>query len=348
MKKRLVVCCDGTWNTSDQRNPTNVSTVHRAVAKSGGNVPQKKYYGEGVGNKTWSRLTGGAFGVGLSENVQEAYRFVVRNYEPGDELFFFGFSRGAYTARSAVGLIRNCGILLRQHEKQLGEAYRLYRDRDKEKTGPSSPAARAFRAKFSHRTPDPTPIRFIGVWDTVGALGIPLSGGRLVNLFNRRWQFHDTELSSTVQSAFQALAIDEKRASFVPAVWKPSPSAIGQEREQLWFAGDHSDIGGGHGDHGLSDVALRWLVGCAQSCGLAFDPDALAGLSPDPLGTLHTMHPLFRVLGSLDRTIGRADPDGESVASSAEHRNTAGLKPPYDPTNLRAYLGHRRRRVTHV
>lgn len=348
MAKRLVVCCDGTWNTINQKYPTNVAEVHKAVAATGGGMRQQKHYVEGVGNKPWSRFTGGAFGAGLSDNVLDAYRFVVRNYEPGDELFFFGFSRGAYTARSTVGLIRNCGVLLGRNEERIGDAYRMYRDRDRAATGPDSSAARAFRAKFSHRDPDPTPIRFIGVWDTVGALGIPLSGGRLLNMFNRRWQFHNTELSSTVRSAFHALAIDEKRRSFEPTIWKPSPTAVGQEREQLWFAGDHSDVGGGHGDRGLSDAALRWLVSCAQSCGLAFEPKALAHLAPDPLGTLHTMNALFRVFGTLDRPIGVKDPDGESVASSAEHRTTAALKPPYNPANLRAYLGRRLHRVTPV
>jgi len=110
-----------------------------------------------------------------------------------------------------------------------------------------SDSAKFPRAVLPSR-PGPHPIRFIGVWDTVGALGIPLSGLRLVNVLNRRWQFHDTQLSSTVQSAFHALAIDEKRGSFEPAVWKPSSAAAGQQREQVWFAGDHCDVGGGHGE----------------------------------------------------------------------------------------------------
>jgi uncharacterized protein (DUF2235 family) len=345
MAKRLVVCCDGTWNTLDQRYPTNVSEVFHAVAPAAGNMVQKKHYVEGVGNKPWQRLTGGAFGAGLSDNVKDAYRFVVEHYEPGDELFFFGFSRGAYTARSTVGFIRNCGILLPRNKNRIDEAYEFYRDRD-DRSGPDGTAARDFRARHAH--PDPTPIRFIGVWDTVGSLGIPLSGGRLLNRFNRRWQFHDTKLSSTVQSAFHALAIDEKRPSFAPTIWDPSPTGIGLERSQLWFAGDHSDVGGGYGERGLSNVALRWLVTCARSCGLAFTPNAFAELAPNPLGTVHTMQAVFRVLGTLDRPIGMTDPDDESVSSSAEDRTTAGLTPPYNPTNLRAYLGHRRRRVTPV
>jgi uncharacterized protein (DUF2235 family) len=343
MVKRLVVCCDGTWNTLKQANPTNVCEVFQAVAPTAGAMVQEKHYIEGVGNKPWHRLTGGMFGVGLSANVRDAYRFVVRHYEPGDELFLFGFSRGAYTARSTVGLIRNCGILLPRNEDRIDEAYRFYRDRDRN-TGPDAPAAREFRARHAHQ--DTTPIRFVGVWDTVGALGIPLSGGRLLHAVNKRWQFHDTKLSSTVESAFHALAIDEKRPSFAPTIWESDQA--GRERAQLWFAGDHSDVGGGHGQRGLSNVALQWLVTCARSCGLAFEPDAFAELVPDPLGTVHTMHALFRALGALDRRIGMTDPDGESVSSSAEHRTAADLAPPYDPTNLRAYLGHRSRRVTPV
>lgn len=322
-----------------------MSEVFHAVAPTAGTLVQKKHYLEGVGNKPLHRLTGGAFGVGLSANVREAYRFVVRNYEPGDELFFFGFSRGAYTARSTVGLIRNCGVLLPRNEDRIDEVYRFYRDRDRDRSsGPDTPAARDLRARYAHS--DVTPIRFLGVWDTVGALGIPLSGGRLLRKLNERWQFHDTRLSSTVESAFHALAIDEKRPSFTPTVWEKADN--GRERAQLWFAGDHSDVGGGHGERGLSNVALQWLVLCARSCGLAFEPDAFAALAPDPLGTVHTMAAAFRVFGTLDRPIGRTDPDGESVSSSAEDRTTANLTPAYDPVNLRAYLGHRLRRVTPV
>jgi len=308
---------------------------------------QEKHYIAGVRNQPCSLLTGGAFGVGLSANVRDAYRLVVRHYAPGDELFFFGFSRGAYTARSTVGFIRNCGILAPGNENRIDGAYQFYRDRNAA-TGPDSAAARDFRATYARRDVDPVPIRYLGVWDTVGALGIPLSGGRLFHQINERWQFHDTKLSSSVRSAFHALAIDEKRPSFSPTIWDHAPAEQGRERAQLWFAGDHSDVGGGHGDRGLSTVALRWLVSSAQSCGLALKPDAFAGLPPDPLGTVHTMAAPFRLLGSHDRVIGVTDPDDESVSSCAEDGTTAELTPPYDPPNLRAYLGHRLRHVTPV
>ncbi|MEQ0565521.1 DUF2235 domain-containing protein [Amycolatopsis sp. NEAU-NG30] len=341
MAKRLVICCDGTWNTLTQPAPTNVVRLKQAVAPvDAAGIEQRVHYREGVGTgkKLWDHLTGGVFGVGLSANVQDAYRFVVRHYEPGDELFFFGFSRGAYTARSVVGLIRNCGVLRPAEIDLLGDAYRLYRDRNRALSGPDSARAREFRAKHAHQ--DVTPIRFVGVWDTVGALGIPLSGGRLIHRLNKRWQFHDTELSSTVQSAFQALAVDEHRKAFRPAVWKPSKNADGQQREQLWFAGVHSDIGGGYPEPALADLTLRWMAGRAEKCGLAFTPDAFDGLAArDELGTLHrSLKGFYRWFGSVDREIGAADPASEFAASCAVYRQQH-MQPPYGPANLATYAG---------
>jgi uncharacterized protein (DUF2235 family) len=339
MKKRLVICCDGTWSSLKQPNPTNVRRVWDEVPRAAADgTPQLTCYLEGVGAglPLLGHLAGGAFGWGLSANVRKAYEFVVKNYEPDDELFFFGFSRGAYTARSTVGLIRNCGVLRSEHAGLIGDAYRLYRNRD-EATGPDSPDAVRFRKEHAHE--DVTPIRFIGVWDTVGALGIPLSGGRLLHLVNRRWQFHDMTLSSTVQSAFQALAVDEHRKSYVPAVWKPSrkPAEQNQEREQVWFAGAHSDVGGGYPEHDLSDIALRWLANRADKCGLAFDPGAFDSLArADVKGKLHTsLNAFFRLFGSADRPIGQADAPSESLASSARDRHQAMA---YSPANLVAYL----------
>ncbi|HET6705116.1 DUF2235 domain-containing protein [Amycolatopsis sp.] len=339
MAKRLVICCDGTWNTLRQPAPTNVGRLQRAVAPvDPDGVEQRVYYREGVGTgKLWDRLTGGAFGVGLSANVKNAYRFVVENYEPGDELFFFGFSRGAYTARSTVGFIRNCGVLLPGEAGRLDEAYGIYRARDRATSGPDSARARAFRAKHAHE--DRTPIRFVGVWDTVGALGIPLSGGRLIHLLNKRWQFHDMKLTSIVQAAFQALAVDEHRKSFAPAVWEPSAAAEGQVREQVWFAGAHSDVGGGYQQPALSDLALRWMTERAEKCGLVFAPDAFATLADrDELGVLHnSLKAFYRVFGSADREIGRVDPATEFAGSCTLYRHEH-MRPPYRPANLLAYL----------
>jgi uncharacterized protein (DUF2235 family) len=166
---RLIVCCDGTWNRADQPSPTNVQKLHMSIDVSE-STGQVVWYEEGVGTRPLEHVLGGAFGVGLSRNVQHCYRFLVANYEPGDELFFFGFSRGAFTARSLAGLVRNSGILRRENIRMVKDAYALYRSREPG-NAPWEEGAAKFRREHSH--PDAT-ITFIGVWDTVGALGIPM------------------------------------------------------------------------------------------------------------------------------------------------------------------------------
>ncbi|HEU4568586.1 MAG TPA: DUF2235 domain-containing protein [Marmoricola sp.] len=353
MVKRLVMCCDGTWNTPDEVKdglpcPTNVVKLALAVADRGEDgVEQRVFYHPGVGTKRSERVRGGAFGYGLSRNVRETYRFVVENYEPGDELFFFGFSRGAFTARSAVGLVRNSGILQRAHLDRLDQAYALYRSRA---AHPRGVEATLFRRSWSWESR----IRCIGVWDTVGALGIPL-GGPLAGLVNKRWAFHDTQLSSHVDNAFQALAIDEQRRPFVATLWQPSDApAPGQRVEQVWFSGVHSDVGGGYADAALADVALLWMADRARSCGLGFVEDAFddcvtshqgpAGaeiaVRPDPAGPLHESRTgYYRLLPPLHRQIGKTDPAQEYAASSAVLR--LEKDDGYAPDNLRAYLAGR-------
>lgn len=352
MAKRLVICCDGTWNTPDQVNggtpaPTNVVKVALAVAPVGADGQEQRVcYHRGLGTSRWERVRGGAFGFGLSRDVRDCYRFLVRNFEPGDELFLFGFSRGAYTARSTVGFVRNCGILRPEHADRVDEAYALYRSR-KPGSRPRTIEAQLFRRSYSHESR----IRFLGVWDTVGALGIPLSGLRFVNLINRRWQFHDTELSSSVDSAFHALAIDERRGPFRPTPWTRAGGAAGQQREQVWFAGSHSDVGGGCPDPALAEIPLLWLADRARGRGLTFEPDAFARagdggaddrrqtgevVAPDPLGRLHeSRFGPYRLLPPHVRRIGAADGGHEYVAAPAVARQrTAG----YEAPNLADYL----------
>lgn len=334
MAKRIVICCDGTWNTLKQRATTNVVKIAQGVAKQ---EDQLVFYHEGVGTRPHERIIGGAFGFGLSRNVRAAYRFLVEHYEPGDELYFFGFSRGAYTARSVVGFVRNCGILRRDEIHRVDEAYRLYKKRASS-THPNQSRATGFRRAYACE--DVTPIRFIGVWDTVGALGIPISGLRLVNLVNRRWQFHDTRLTKSVAAAFQALAVDEKRGPFRPAVWTPD-DAENQEREQVWFAGCHSDVGGGYPDPTLAHITLQWMVERARRCGLVFEPDAFAPLGPDAaLDDLHNSRTFFyKLLRPFVRQLGVADDAHEYVSFKAVERNK--LDPSYAPQNLLDYLRDR-------
>jgi uncharacterized protein (DUF2235 family) len=352
MMKKLVVLCDGTWNTPEQAIsgtpcPTNVTKLAIALAdRDDDGREQRACYRPGVGNRLGERLRGGAFGYGLSREVQAVYTFLVENFEPGDLLYFVGFSRGAYTARSTVGLVRKAGILRPEHADRVGDAYALYRDR---KVHPTDAASEEFRRAYSYETR----VRFLGVWDTVGALGIPWSGQWLVDLFNSRWRFHDTDLSTRVDAAFQALAIDERRRPFEPAIWNQRPDAAGQRLEQVWFAGDHCDVGGGHPDARLSDLPLLWMLQKARECGLAFDPPGewvasahefvsrsrwSGEVDPDPRGPLHTsrawLYRLFRQ--HLERPLGRAHRGEEYVATTAVQRRNDD--PGYRPRELEAYL----------
>ena len=346
--KRLVLCCDGTWSTPDQERdgrpcPTNVTKLALAVPPAGDGAAQRVFYQPGVGTAVGERVRGGAFGWGLSKGVQDVYRFVVDNYEPGDELFFFGFSRGAYMARSTVGLIRNAGILRRENAARIPQAYALYRDRA---VKPRDTASQLFRRSFSH---EDTSIRFLGVWDTVGALGIPLYRNPLTALVNRRWQFHDVELSRSVEAAYQVLAIDEMRRPFEPTVWEQDRDAEGQILEQVWFAGSHSDVGGGYADSSLADVTLGWMADRARACGLVFHEGAFtwpddgvpaggdAEFVPDPRGRLHDSSAgAARLLGRAPRALGSRPAGRESVSSTAVVRREQDRT--YRPSNLDSFL----------
>jgi uncharacterized protein (DUF2235 family) len=346
--KRLVVCCDGTWNRPDQVDkgvaaPTNVAKLSLALAEAddAGNAQVLRYQA-GVGTRRRERLLGGGFGVGLSRNVQECYRFIADAYEPGDKLYFFGFSRGAFTARSTVGLVRNSGILRREHRHRIEEAYALYRNPRKD-SEPSGIAAELFRRSYSH--PE-TYIDFVGVWDTVGALGIPIDGFR-PPLLSKLWTFHDTTLSRYVRGAYHAIAIDERRQPFKPTLWVKQDDAEDQTLEQVWFAGVHCDVGGGYGNTDLSEIPLLWMAEKARGCGLAFKPDHLvvkttgfdpedrrAGIevAPDPGGELHDSRTRFyQLLPACDRLAGEngAEVDGGSLASSAKtrHDEDGGYRP---------------------
>lgn len=353
MPKRLVICCDGTWNTPDQAAegrpcPTNVTKVALEVAAKGADGwDQCVYYLRGVGTTRGERFRGGGFGVGLSRNVKDAYRTIVQNYEPGDELFLFGFSRGAFTARSTAGFVRNCGVLKRQEAFRVEEAYQLYRARGAHPRGTES---ELFRRSYSY---EPA-ITFIGVWDTVGALGIPVRG---MGWLNKRWAFHDTKLSSSVKNAFQALAIDEKRGPFRPTLWEPHEDdahPLGQRLEQVWFSGVHCGVGGGYKDTSLSDIALLWMVQRAKECGLSFKPDAFPSLPSGELPGDNRPRPAPRFDGELresrtrwyrlfpkhHRSMGTSHERTESVASTAVLRH--GRDPSYRPPGLGEHLDRQR------
>ena len=356
MARQVVVCCDGTWNVPDEARdgvaaPTNVAKLALCVAV-GRDSDQLLFYEPGVGTRPDDRVTGGGFGYGLSQNIRNAYQFLAEQYQPEDDLFLFGFSRGAYTARSLAGLIRNCGLLRREHADQVDAAFAFYRDRTST-THPSSLTSEIFRRMYAYDSSD---IHFVGVWDTVGALGIPsnLPGWEEVSReyhgWEQLWGFHDTQLSSHVRYAYQALAIDEQREPFRPCLWTQDPDPGDQTLEQVWFSGVHTDVGGGSRRSALSDIALLWLVGRAQECGLRLDsgtlragagdgarqpvtPDYAAPIVDSRTGMYKLLHAFHRL-----RELSVTDAPGQLIASTADRRYREHVDD-YSPPGLTDYLG---------
>ncbi len=301
--KRIVVCCDGTWNADDiQTTDTNVAVLARSIhgSQQTGGVLQIVLYLRGVGTtglklETWIE---GVTGIGIDDNIRSAYQFIAQNYVPGDEIYLFGFSRGAFTVRSLVGLITACGILHRESLSALPAAWIYYRS-----PKPHSAAVFAQEKKVQcHLQPA---ITFLGVWDTVGSLGIP---GNLLAAANKaKFAFHDTNPSPLVKHGVQALAIDEHRHDFTPTFWTGAiPSGV--TIQQVWFAGAHSDVGGGYQTRRLADIPLIWMAKQAEAAGLAFDwkclpdPATLDSGSPSHdsssgLFALDRYHPTLREIG---------------------------------------------------
>lgn len=253
-RRRLIICCDGTWNSPLQARETNVVHLLRAIkpvgtAEDETPISQLVHYHLGVGTgNILDRWLGGGAGVGLSSSVKACYGFLVDNYVDGDEILLFGFSRGAYVVRSVSGMLGAVG-LLRKHEMfRFIEAWDYY----------ASPEAQRNATALDQVAPQRirhVEIKCLAVWDTVGALGIP--GTRLCA---STFAFHQTKLGTHVRNAFQALALDERRGNFQPAIWVKNPDAPNQVLEQVWFPGVHSNIGGGYQEHGLSDAALLWMM----------------------------------------------------------------------------------------
>jgi uncharacterized protein (DUF2235 family) len=342
--KRLITCSDGTWNkpgNTDRGKPviTNVEKMFQCICDEDTSTPglpisQVKFYDEGIGTgiTLTDRLLGGIAGSGIDKNIKDVYTFLVLNYEPGDEIYLFGFSRGAYTARSIGGLIRNCGILKPEYLHLVDKAYDLYRDRNKY-TSPDSDMMEAFRKQFARE--DITPIKFIGVWDTVGALGIPLPWYKLRN--RNKYKFHDVTLSPCVENACHALAIDERRRLFLPTLWEKTKHQ--QKIEQRWFAGVHSNVGGGYEDTGLSDIALSWLAAKANSIGLCYDQEVYEKIKGNVKGRLRNSYtplywfwwPVWRVIDLQDDTQSIDETVWERCAHYQRYRprNITFHSPPY-------------------
>lgn len=384
MKKRIAIFCDGTWNRAEAPHPTNVVRLAQTVKHSADDgrkqhVIYQMGVGTGRGSNALARLTdkvlGGAMGWGLTENIEDAYRALIFCYEPGDELYIFGFSRGAYTARSLAGLIRYCGIPPRENVGQIPTAMARYRRPKSAKNHPDHESNIAWRSDFAPFTVtsddefrwrlankpglvEPLTISFLGVWDTVGALGVP-GYWFAAPLFNRGYQFHDKELSSIIGAARHALAIDERRRAFAPTHMEridvlnrrrlgleEGADLSGIDHESLplreeWFPGDHGSVGGGGARKGLSAYAFDWIAQGAQRAGLDMRPELWEMIRAErDIGTpvinklrAGPMTQYMRLTGR-DRD-GPADP---ALVSEAARMKVAA-EPRYRPRTLARVIG---------
>ncbi|MBK1718432.1 DUF2235 domain-containing protein [Thiocystis violacea] len=347
--RHLVVCADGTWNTPEQETegvptPTNVVRLFNALAsQSVDGSAQLGYYHPGIGSdgSRLGRFLGGTLGVGLGKNIMSAYRWLADQYQPGDRVFLFGFSRGAYTVRSLAGMVALCGLLKTRDlaEPAAWEQVERIYDRGYRHREPISrwDQGMAFHSDAHGEPPD---VHFLGVWDTVGALGVP----DYLEFFNllddsSKYTFHDTKLNRKILNARHAVALDENRASFAPTLW--SDISDRPHVKQLWFPGNHGDVGGGHPETGLSDGALKWMMDEAQDQGLAFEPLMAAQITPNPRDVLHNS---LQGVWSRLRHEPRACPAlvpmnvGTLVHASVLERQTHPpiAQAPYRPTRLLA------------
>lgn len=334
MKKRIVICADGTWNRPEKNIkedfPTNVLRLSRAIKPTGiDGRPQQVFYDWGIGSYD-KKVSGGITGAGLHKNIMDNYRYIVQNYSPGDELFLFGFSRGSYTIRCLCGLINNCGIIKRPDANLIQKAFDHYKRSGKD-YAPKGKESIKFREQYTHGSRD---VKFVGVWDTVGAMGIPIS---FLGLFDDKDEFYDNKIGNNVSIARHALAIDEHRSDFVPTIWNLKEN---MDLKQMWFAGSHSDIGGSYKPDAngavLSDNALGWMIDEAQKAGLETESFLEEGITESPLGKLHnSRRSFYRVKKKYYRDINQANGSVLIHKSVKQRWNADGE---YRPKNLQKYI----------
>lgn len=260
MAKNIVVFCDGTGQEGGRRRNTNIYKMFNMILDR--TPEQIAFYAPGVGTG-FNKITGNIGGFGITRNILSCYRFIFDHYESGDHLFLFGFSRGAATVRSLASFIDYFGILPKARPELIRRAYRIYRIRNEEKRNKKADKFLRLNRRMKAN------IRFLGCYDTVGALGLPsrtlsvlLDGFPLF-----RHKFHNFRLSENVENAFHALAIDDERRTFHPKMWDREADPD-QTIRQVWFCGMHTDVGGGYERQELSDIPLVWLTQQAVNKGL--------------------------------------------------------------------------------
>jgi len=324
MSKRIIFCSDGTWDSSG--NNTNVYKIYKAMPTTAEQVP---FYDDGVGANQLpiEKLVGGAFGAGLFQKIKDGYTKIAHSYEKGDEIFLFGFSRGAYTARSLAGMIAICGLPTANFtDDVVNTAFDAYRNRDQREAllAQLNKTCDMFDAKLT----------MVGVWDTVGSLGIPAIFGGVSPLL---YGFLDTNLHPDVLNAYHALAIDERRAEFPATLWTLTvPPPAGQIVEQAWFVGVHCDVGGSYSADpdgtALSDLTLAWMMSKASALGLQFAPEEAVKytLPMDPKFALDQKHESWNPLWIFPKRRAIIDESvlSDSVSLRCDHDSS------YRPGNL--------------
>jgi uncharacterized protein (DUF2235 family) len=272
--KRLAIFLDGTFNTLN--NNTNVWRLRSLTAET---ADQRVYYSQGVGTVRGEVVRGGVAGYGIDDEIIEAYTWLIQNFDEGDEIFIFGFSRGAYTARSLSGLISKCGILKLGAPLSIEQLYARYRvyvaPTIRSLLAKPLPADASIEERWLTKYSRPTKIRFVGVWDTVGSMGIPRGSAEAKV---HKYRFLDTHLRLDNEYAFHALALDEHREDFEATFWTRTvktgevgaPERPIANVEQRWFVGCHANVGGGYASDPLSQRPLVWLMGKAGGLGLTY------------------------------------------------------------------------------
>jgi uncharacterized protein (DUF2235 family) len=331
MPRKLILCADGTWNTPHgydvAANDTNVRKFFCALARGDS---QQQFYDSGVGTNGTpiDHLTGGAMGEGLFLKIQECYRFLIDAWSPGSSVYLFGFSRGAYTVRSLGGMLARFGLPTKNIDDQAAaRVFAAYRERD-----PENQAAMKYELEQQYDIQG-AGVRMIGVWDTVGSLGIP---GLLFELLDeRKYGFLDTALHPCVQNAYHAVSIDERRRQFEPTLWTNpdgSDRVNDAQMEQVWFPGVHCDVGGSYVPGDLSDITLAWMMRKAMDCGLTFTQEAMEKYLPvDPGKFTATAHDEWKPIPwgiPKHRTV----PPRSFMSDSVQAR--LDQLPEYQPSNL--------------
>ncbi|MFM2350437.1 MAG: hypothetical protein RIR04_1403 [Pseudomonadota bacterium] len=307
-----VIILDGTLSTLEKGQEGNCGLLFRLLTENGISANRTVYYEPGHQWDGWRNFPALAQGTGINAQIRRAYGWLASHYREGDRIYLFGYSRGAYAVRSLAGVIDRIGLLTRQNatERMVRQSYRHY------KTGPDSPAARAFAALYCHRS---APIQMVGVWDTVKALGVRLP--LLWMLTDKQSAFHNHQLGASVRHGFHALAIHETRAVFDPVLWE-CPEGRESTVQQVWFRGAHGDIGGHIGRFAacrpLANIPFVWMLENAERVGLLLPAGWVARFPCDPkapmVGTFRGVGMIFLLRRA--RVIGRDR--SESIHETAQ------------------------------